>query len=122
MQLRSVEDQRHSSPGIASLAHDADLENLKLDRTGNRNTNCVNFQVGEFGSPSTIFYDPCGGEEISPNRCICSIESSTLDRDRVQGRTGQDSTACDIWMKERLGRLKASKCKSPNLDLREVTV
>jgi hypothetical protein len=64
VRLGSAEDQRHSSPEIGTLAHDADLENLELERAGNRNTNCVNFQVGEFGSPSTIFYDPCGGEEI----------------------------------------------------------
>ena len=28
------------------------------------NTDCVNFHVGEFGSPSPIFYSLCGGEKF----------------------------------------------------------
>jgi len=39
-------------------------------RTGEGNTDCVNFQVGEFGSPSTIFYDPAGREEFLDNNCM----------------------------------------------------
>jgi hypothetical protein len=53
-----------SSLEIETLSHNVDLEKFELEKTENRNTNCVNFQVGEFGSPSTIFYDPCGGEDI----------------------------------------------------------
>ena len=34
-----------------------------------RGTYCVNFHVGEFGSPSTIFESPCGeGESLATDR------------------------------------------------------
>jgi hypothetical protein len=47
----------------------------------NKGTDCVNFQVGEFGSPSTIFYDPVGGVDVLASGCRdegCSLYKRLL--------------------------------------------
>jgi hypothetical protein len=48
----------------------------------------VNFQVGEFGSPSTIFYNPCGREYLLANGCMIRrpvlVEEAVCRLERVK--------------------------------------
>lgn len=70
----------------------APQETLTHERKGG--TDCVNFQVGEFGSPSTIFAFPCGRESSSPADTVGSIDRmfvlgiNNLDRVENQKLSG----------------------------------
>jgi hypothetical protein len=48
----------------------------------------VNFQVGEFGSPSTIFYNPCEREKVLANGCMIRslvlVEEAVCRLERVE--------------------------------------
>ena len=53
-------------------------------RVGSGDTDCVNFHVGEFGSPSTIFY-ALGEDGFLATLCVWTLESSGAERGLCTG-------------------------------------
>jgi hypothetical protein len=61
---RETRPNRSRPPAQSCLKSDIQeiQESSYAGLEGKKGTDCVNFQVGEFGSPSTIFYNPCRRE------------------------------------------------------------